>query len=190
MNSFGAYRDPRILPRHPHGCQPDRPDPNATTAALERRHPELVNIMVERSARYGDGRDANVYAWESHIWADAGLDDSPLLSPTQAQDFAARLWSRYAPRFGPYFSGVPEIRVLGEAEAVGGARAQALHHRVLVDQCHCSRPWLLHELLHLCVPSEQHGPTWASAMVTAWADEFGIDREHAMRSAREMGLRV
>ena len=80
MNSFGAYRDPRILPRHPHGCQPDRPDPNATTAALERRHPELVNIMVERSARYGDGRDANVYAWESHIWADAGLDDSPLLS--------------------------------------------------------------------------------------------------------------
>jgi hypothetical protein len=188
--SHPKFADLGIRKPRPARRRPARPNPGATTAQLERRYPELVTIMCERTARYGGGHDANVYAWESQIWADVGLDDSPLLSPTQAQDLAAGFWAKYAPRFEPYFSGVPEVRVLGEAEAVGGARAQALHHRILIDQRCCRAAWLIHEALHLMLPAEQHGGTWASAMVTAWSQEFGINVAHALALAAQHGVTV
>lgn len=72
---------------------------------LERHYPDLVRIMCERTARFGTGRDSNVYSWESQLWADAGLDQAPLLGATEAQGYAETLWLKYAPRFEPYFSG-------------------------------------------------------------------------------------
>lgn len=100
------------------------------------------------------------------------------------------MWLRYSSNFAPFFVGVPEVRVLSEAEAVGGARAQALHHRILIDARYCRRPWIIHEVAHLCVPGEQHGPIWASAMVEAWQDEFGIDAAHAFALAAQHGVTV
>jgi hypothetical protein len=150
----------------------------------------LANVLRERSARYGDGRDAKVYAWEEHVWADAGLNDSPLLSATEAQDYAAYLWTGYAPAYSPYFSGVPEIRVMGDAEAVGGARAQALHHRVLIDQPYLRRTWLAHELMHLLVPAEQHGRTWLAGIILLWESEFNVHRSRTLELALMRGVVV
>jgi len=122
--------------------RPLRPDPTAARAELEARYPSLVRLLWQRTAKYGDGRDASVDEWER---ACLGVHDhAPVLTVAKATDYAARLWSKYSRRYSPYFSAVPQIVILADTESCGGARAQALHHRVLIDKRHCRPSWLAH----------------------------------------------
>ncbi len=170
--------------------RPARPDPSATTAELESRFPELVGIMRERTAQYGgDGStDTAVYQWESECLGD--LDHSGQLSLEQARDYCGRLWRTYAPSFEPYFTASPTICVMSGADVVGGARAQALHHRVLIDEKYLRRTWLAHEVMHLLHVREQDGPGWCAGMIRLWSNEFGVDRDRALGLAGQHGVAV
>lgn len=168
--------------------RPLRPDPTAARAELEARYPSLVRLLWQRTAKYGDGRDASVDEWER---ACLGVHDhAPVLTVAKATDYAARLWSKYSRRYSPYFSAVPQIVILADTESCGGARAQALHHRVLIDKRHCRPSWLAHELMHLCHVDEQHGPKWRRAMVGLWEAEFSISPERSTAEAVRLGLDV
>jgi hypothetical protein len=167
---------------------PLRPDPTAPLARLERRYPLLVKRLAERTAR-SDPQRTLVYSWEEIMWHGAGVANDPVLDSAGANAYCARIWEQHSGRFRPWFVGVPLIQVMADNSIVG-ARAQALHHRVLIDQRHCTRPWLIHELAHLLLPERHHDSAWRDVVMRMWVDEIGIPLEHSTAEAVRMGLDV
>jgi hypothetical protein len=164
--------------RAPNG-RPERPVPICSYPALER-------IVAERSVRYGDGHDALIYQWETAIEREFGLDREPLLTAADGQGYVERLWSRYSPGLSPYFS-APPILIL---ESRPGAVANCLEHTIRIGPEHCRRSWLIHETIHLCIPEEQHGARWISAMVEVWQREIDVPTGFARELARERGIEL
>jgi len=169
-----------------------RPDPQAAVWQLERRYPDLIDTLRDRTRQFGDGRqpyDQSVYAWECACWPPE-LERASPFGPVQAQRYVDRLWKKYAASLRPYFHASPVVHVLADAGGAGAARANTLRHSISIEQSVCRPAWLAHELMHLFHVHEQHGPGWAAGMVELWEREFDIPRARSLELAARHGVEV
>jgi hypothetical protein len=163
-------------------------------------------LKARRKAR--DPQRRRVYAWEQETVGH--LDDEPLLGEADrritqprarqaALIYLTHLWTTYAKQFRPYYCGVPYLRV-GFATARGrsrprrragyGAYAVPLRHEIYCRLGSLRRTTLVHEVCHLLVWSEGHGPAFCAALICLWEQEFGIDPSKALSLATRLQVLV
>ena len=118
-----------------------------------------------------------------------GSNRDPLMTGADAQIFVERLWRTYSSALSPYLAAPPVVVVL-YADRLKGARAECLHHRILIDEEHCRRCGLAHETARSRHVDEQHGPGWISTMLTIWRDEFDVPIGFSVDLAREAGIEL
>lgn len=138
---------------------------------------DLWREMKEQLTEGDAQRDA-VYAWEKSL-----LDHEPLVQGafTQAsvRDAAAvyleHLWTKYSPRFDPYFPGLPYLRIESfkrvamqspytkRRRRTSSAHARVYTHTIYLTHGGLSRQALVHEVAHLLTWRDRHGPTFCGA---------------------------
>jgi hypothetical protein len=111
--------------------------------------------------------------------------------------YLSHLWDTYAKDFQPFYPGCPYLRV-GFAAALRKRRRRATRVAHATPQRHAiycrleslNRATLVHEVCHLLVWGDGHGPEYCAALVLLWEFEFGIDRRHSLALATRMNVRV
>jgi hypothetical protein len=169
---------------------------------------EFWHILKARR-KGGDPQRRRVYAWEretvGHLDHEALLGEQADRRITQrgarqaALVYLTQLWTRYAECFTPYYRGVPYLRV-GFATARGrsrprrragyGAYAVPLRHEIYCRLGSLRRTTFVHEVCHLFVWEEGHGPAFCAALIRLWELEFGIDPRRALSHAMRLKVAV
>lgn len=192
-------RAPPVRPRQ-HACGVARP-PRGTVDL------DFWRVLKSRRAA-GDPQRRRVYLWQQDVLGH--LQPEPLLGEganrrlTQANaraaalGYLAHLWATHARDFRPYYPGMPYLRV-GFATALRRRRRRrAVHVAHAVPQRHSiycraeglNRSTLVHEVCHLLVWGDGHGPQYCAALALLWEREFGIDRQRSLSAATRFGVEV
>ena len=165
------------------------------------------HLLKARRAR-GDPQRRRVYLWQGEVLKH--LQPEPLLGEganrrltqangrTAALGYLAHLWASYAKDFQPYYPGVPYLRVGFATALKRRLRGRAIHMAHAVPQRHSiycrveslNRSTLLHEVCHLLVWGDGHGPDFCAALLLLWEREFAVDRTHALTLARRLDVQV
>jgi hypothetical protein len=174
-----------------------------------RPDPTFCALLKERCA-IRDTQRKRVYAWEREVLGH--LQDEPLLgqlpgirrlSRERAReaglDYLNHLWRTYTPKFTPYYEGLPYLRigfatgvrrVWGRRRILYGAHAVPARHQIYCRIRSLRRATLVHEVCHLLVWGDSHGPAFCAALLVLWEREFGIDVGTALRVAARMHVTV
>jgi hypothetical protein len=167
----------------------------------------LQLLLATRAA--GDSQRRRVYAWQretlGELQHEALLGEGPGRRITQrgarraALAYLAHLWSTYAQSYAPYYCDVPYLRI-GFATGLArprrrtrlryGAYAVPLRHAIYCRLASLRRSTLVHEVCHLLVWREGHGPRFCAALIALWELEFGIERSRSLASAARHGVTV
>jgi hypothetical protein len=173
--------------------KPSRPPAGATQAQLERLYPHMIEAQRKRIAIHDDGygiADQAVLEWKSQLCADAGIDDTPLLSQTEAQDIVERVWRTHGSRFQSqlWFTAVPRVRVRPMND-LHVARSWALRHAIYFDQRWPVRVGSRTKSANCCCRVKCAGAV-ARCLVQLVTEEFGVDCEHALALAAQHGIEL
>jgi hypothetical protein len=201
------FTDLHVVPSPAIGVDPSLRRPARPT----RGHPDpaFCQLLKERRATR-DVQRKRVYAWEREVLGH--LQDEPLLgllpgvrrlSRQRARqaglDYLNHLWRTYTPKFTPYYEGLPYLRIgfaaavrrgWGRRRILYGAHAVPARHQIYCRIRSLRRTTLVHEVCHLLVWGDGHGPAFCAALLLLWEREFGIEPQVALNLAARMQVKV